>query len=307
MVLVLTAASAEEGAAEQSFQAGRRVYATGDYRGAALLFEQAFHTAPRGAAAYNAGLAWELAHEDARAADDYDNALAATDLKDALADDARVRLRRLEAHLGRIDVLAEGGAVISVAHAERVAAPAHIHVAPGSYVVRAIWPDGRASTRDVAATAGAVVTVTVTVDVPKPFALSSEHSVEEGPNEPHRSTTSSYNGYIYAAGAVALAGLGVGAVTGAMTLSDKSTVDSDCGIGGVRTACTPAGKSAADQGEVTGLISTAAFSVGAAGLVAAAVIWIVKPKAHSSHVGSLRPVVATNGRDTFFGASGTLP
>jgi hypothetical protein len=308
LVLSLPAARADEGSAEQSFQAGRRVYATGDYRGAALLFEQAYRSEPRGAAAYNAALAWELVHEDARAADDYENALAATDLKEALAGDARARLRRLEGMLGRIDIKAEGGAVISVAHAERVATPARVHVAPGSYVVRASWPDGRATTRDVVVTAGSATKVSLLSDVhPTPVSPSPEHPAETPAIEPPKAASHTSNAWIYAAGAVALTGLGVGAVTGAMTLAAKSTVDADCGIGGVRTACTPAGKSAADRGELTGIVSTAGFAVGATGLAVAVVLWIVKPKARSSGGRALSPIVATNGREMILGASGTLP
>jgi hypothetical protein len=37
------------------------------------------------------------------------------------------------------------------------------------------------------------------------------------------------------------------------------------------------------------------------------VLWIVKPRATSSGVGAVSPVLATNGRETFLVARGTLP
>jgi hypothetical protein len=305
-LIAVPAARADERSAEESFQAARRVYATSDYRGAALLFEQAYRAYPRGAAAYNAGLAWELAHEGARAADDYANALAVGDLPGAQASDAGGRLRRLETTLGRIDVDAEGGGLVSVAHVERVATPAHVHVAPGPYVVRVTWPDGTVTTREVTASAGSVASVAVAPNAVPLLASSPPQPTAPPPAEAPPPVASSPRTWVYASAGVALAGIVTGSVAGAMTLAAKSTVNTDCGIGGVRTACTPEGKSAADRGETTGLISTIGFSVGAAGLVAAAVLWFVRPKG-SVQTGTLAPSVTANGRDVVIGASGSFP
>ncbi|MGD0527774.1 MAG: hypothetical protein ABSE49_21755 [Polyangiaceae bacterium] len=80
-----------------SFRAGSEAYARHDYRTAARLFDEAYRIVPRGAAAYNAGLAWESAEERARAADDYTRALEASDLGAAERADAMGRLRALVA------------------------------------------------------------------------------------------------------------------------------------------------------------------------------------------------------------------
>jgi hypothetical protein len=112
--------------------------------------------------------------------------------------------------------------------------------------------------------------------------------------------------WIYATGAVGLAGLAVGTVTGILTLTAKSTVDADCGIGGVRTACTSTGQSAADRAETTGLASTIGFSVGTAGVVMATVLWVVRPKAPASSSAHVSPLVTASERGAMVGAGGSF-
>ena len=86
--------------AARDFRGGSEAYARHDYRTAARLFDEAYRVVPRGAAAYNAGLAWESAEEPARAADDYRRALEASDLGAAERADATGRLRALVARGG---------------------------------------------------------------------------------------------------------------------------------------------------------------------------------------------------------------
>jgi hypothetical protein len=150
-----TAAAADpESAAAREFREGQQAYAHGDFRAAAQRFEAAFRDDPRGAIVFNAGLSWQAAGEPARAADDYAFALATTDLPPENAADARTRLGALEKSLGRIDVTSPAGSRVSVAHADRLPPPAHVHVAPGRYTVIVLLGDDGTRQRSVSVRAG---------------------------------------------------------------------------------------------------------------------------------------------------------
>ncbi len=138
----------------REFHEGQQSYARGDFRAAAQRFEAAFRDDPRGAIVFNAGLSWQAAGEPARAADDYAFALATTDLPAENAADARTRLGALEKSLGRIDVTSPQGSRVSVAHADRLPPPAHVHVAPGRYTVTVLLADDSSRQRSVSVRAG---------------------------------------------------------------------------------------------------------------------------------------------------------
>ncbi len=151
------AAGSEKTAAE-NFQAGVTAYAHGEFRAAAALFEGAYRTQPRGAAVYNAGLAWESAGEPTRAADAYAAALARSDLSDEQGRDARTRLAALERSLGRLHVTAPAGtsaAIDRVSYGGSVAA----HVLAGDHEVQVVFGDGRGETRRVVVAAGSLTVV----------------------------------------------------------------------------------------------------------------------------------------------------
>jgi hypothetical protein len=148
------AAADPAAAAVREFGEGQQAYARGDFRTAAQRFETAFRDDPRGAIVFNAGLSWQAAGEPARAADDYAFALATRDLPPENAADARTRLGALEQSLGRVDVTAPPGARVSVAHADRLPPPAHVHVAPGRYTVIVLLADDSSRQRSVSVRAG---------------------------------------------------------------------------------------------------------------------------------------------------------
>jgi len=148
------AAADPDAAAVREFHEGQQAYARGDFRAAAQRFEAAFRDDPRGAIVFNAGLSWQAAGEPARAADDYAFALATTDLPAENAADARTRLGALEKSLGRIDVTSPQGSRVSVAHADRLPPPAHVHVAPGRYTVTVLLADDSSRQRSVSVRAG---------------------------------------------------------------------------------------------------------------------------------------------------------
>lgn len=77
----------------------------------------------------------------------------------------------------------------------------------------------------------------------------------------------------YAIGGVGIAGLALGAVTGALTLGEKSTIDESC----TGTVCSQEGLDAADSASTLGLLSTIGFGVGIAGVATAVVLVVTEP------------------------------
>jgi len=156
--VVATPSSAEEApAAARAFQTGSQAYARGDFRVAAAAFDEAYRIDPRGAAAYDAGLAWEAAGEGARAADDYARALRSADLGTVERADTTGRLKALESRIGRLSVLAPDDAEVSV-DAVDVTEHAHkMHLMPGTHAIRVRHGDGHVEARTVHVSAGETV------------------------------------------------------------------------------------------------------------------------------------------------------
>jgi hypothetical protein len=163
VILGSAAAGADDrdAAAQEIFRAGSAAYERGEFRAAALAFEAAHREAPHAAALYNAGIAWEAAKENGRAADAYEAALGLGGLEAGQDRDARAHLAALERMLARVEVRAPSGALVSLAHAEGRAAPVAVHVQAGAHEVRVTLVDGRALSRGVrvAAAERAVVTI----------------------------------------------------------------------------------------------------------------------------------------------------
>jgi hypothetical protein len=77
----------------------------------------------------------------------------------------------------------------------------------------------------------------------------------------------------YVASGVGLVGLVVGAVTGALVIERKGTVDDEC----TGHVCSKAGKQAADSGQTLAAVSTIAFGVGVAGAVTGVTLILTAP------------------------------
>ena len=88
--------------------------------------------------------------------------------------------------------------------------------------------------------------------------------VEPGPvkTEPVAASSVAMRNAGFAVGAIGLASLGVGIVTGVLTLNRKSTVEENCGESG----CTPPGLDAAAEGKTLSTVSSVTFVVGLAAL-----------------------------------------
>jgi tetratricopeptide (TPR) repeat protein len=123
-------------AAAELFRVGAQAFERGDFRAAALAFEEADRRSPNAITIYNAGLAWDSAGDAPRAADGFREARGRGGLADPKDAHARERLDHLERELGLIQVVAPPGAIVSVAHVVRRSAPIAAHVVPGSIEVR---------------------------------------------------------------------------------------------------------------------------------------------------------------------------
>lgn len=77
----------------------------------------------------------------------------------------------------------------------------------------------------------------------------------------------------YAVGGVGIAGIALGAITGGLTLGEKSTIDDSC----EGTVCSQEGLDAADSASTLGMASTIGFGVGAAGIAAAIILIVTEP------------------------------
>jgi hypothetical protein len=84
-------------------------------------------------------------------------------------------------------------------------------------------------------------------------------------------------------------GLGLGAYFGLRTLGDKS--DATSGPCDVNNRCTQQGVDDLDQAHTFATVSTVAFGVGAAGLVAAAILWFTDTPAPASGQARIVPVL----------------
>jgi hypothetical protein len=194
------------------FEEGASAYARGDFRAAALAFEEANRRVHSGSTLYNAAVAWEQAGSIAQASDDFDAALADPTLDQEHVRDARAHLAALERRVGRLDVSADESVVISIAHVARVPAPLQVHLLPGTYSLRGDFASGRSVTRTVSIEAQKVTLI----DMPReerPASLSSPLSAVPAPvpateTRPRSSVTRTL-------GWIALGGAGVGAASAA--------------------------------------------------------------------------------------------
>jgi hypothetical protein len=147
--------------ASQLFHEASSAYDHGQFATAARGFEESDRLAPRGAALYNAALAWEAAGDPARAAENYERAIARADLSVQQTAGARQQLTALSRKLGALDVRAPAEVRVAVGVMEGAGPHAHFYVEPGRHDVRITWPDGKTETRTLDVSAGASEMVTV--------------------------------------------------------------------------------------------------------------------------------------------------
>src|SRR5262249_537748 len=124
------------------FRAATAAYERGDYRAAALAFEEAHRRAPDASALINAGIAWELVGELARAADAFHRAVEASDADPATHADAESRFAVVAKRVGTLDVTSPVGSTVSGGYVENAKIPIKLFLAPGPQQVRVRHPDG---------------------------------------------------------------------------------------------------------------------------------------------------------------------
>lgn len=260
-------ALADEKSAGEFFRAGAAAYSKGDYRAAALAFEKAFKDAPRGAAIYNAAMAWESAGDHPRAADAFALALARSDLDSAQVDMAKKRLAEEQRALGRLEIT--GPVTYSVAHVEQGSAPGVVHVKPGPHAVAVRRADGSTETRSVVATAGTVTAVAfATQPAPEvaPEPTKTPARLRDARDRTGDPAAQRKVGIIIAG--TSLVAVAAAAVTGGIALAAKSDFDDS----GFRDA------DAHDRADTFRTVANVSWVAAAALLVTGATIYLAAPK-----------------------------
>ncbi|MBI5534470.1 MAG: hypothetical protein HY898_17225 [Deltaproteobacteria bacterium] len=179
-------------------------------------------------------------------------------------------------------------------------------VDPGTYVVTFEVPGQPAIERRVLLSKGQTVTVGGDVkwagkDTPATVGSAALPDKADG----GASTAAPDRTLAWVVGGIGVAGLAVGAVTGILTMSKKSTIDSEC----PDRQCTPDGRSAVDSAQTTGLISTIGFGVGIVGLAGGAILYLTaKPPAQSTPAkgASWTPVITGGNHGGMAGLQGTF-
>ena len=97
-------------------------------------------------------------------------------------------------------------------------------------------------------------------------------TVEPPPKEEPKA--SSHVGWSLTVLALGVGGLGVGAITGALTIGKKADIDKHC----VNLVCDSQGKGAADESKTLGIVSTVTFIVGAVAVAGSVVLFATEPK-----------------------------
>ncbi|MCA9627624.1 MAG: hypothetical protein KC766_08165 [Myxococcales bacterium] len=157
--------------AARLYNEAKRALSEERYRDAATNFEAASRLRPHAVALYTAAQAWELAGEQARAADAFALALATPKLNESQAARARERLDALEADLGVVSVLGEDTTRVQLDDHSEFKAPARLHAAGGSHVLLILRADGSVERRNIEVKAGDVLE------------LDAEAKTEEQPKE----------------------------------------------------------------------------------------------------------------------------
>jgi hypothetical protein len=124
-------------------------------------------------------------------------------------------------------------------------------VDPGAYKIVVTAPGHEPSTKEVVVAEGASPLIEIRAGAPL--------GTTEIP--PPKTTSNRTAGWVV--GGIGVAGLGVGAVAGILTLGKKGTVDDNCNA---EKRCNQAGYDAAQSGKTLGMVTTTGLVVGAIGV-----------------------------------------
>jgi hypothetical protein len=287
----LPAAAESVARARQHFRRGVQLYEEDDFRAALIEFNRAYQIAPNPAVLYNVGQSYYQLR-------DYASALATLEkyvreAGDQMADDRRAQvqgeLKELRGRVAHVTVRT------NVADAELTIDDAPVdHAAREPLLVGAGRHKVTASRRGYVATSR-VVDIAGGDDVEVRLNLATD--VRDA--APRRDAPN-YAGSVVAA-TVGAAGLAVGTVFGLQAVGNKSSLAAECNAARV---CPPTARSDVDAFARNTTVSTFAFSVGAAGVIAAAYLYF-HGRPSEAPARSARPITPWIGPGTA-GVTGTF-
>jgi hypothetical protein len=139
-------------------------------------------------------------------------------------------------------------------------------VDPGKHVVGAQAPGGRTERIEVVVAEAEDKSVEIGGGLSAPPAPPEERPEEAG--------MSAWRIGAFSSGAVGIAGVLIGTITGALVLAEKSVIEDHCNEDAF---CDAEGLEAADRAQPLGIASTVTFSVGLAGLATGTVLLLTEP------------------------------
>jgi hypothetical protein len=270
------AAFAQTAAAEALFEEGRTALAAGDLDKACDRFRASDAIEPGAGVRANLGICEERRGRVASAWAALKSALQKLPPGDPRADKINEKIVALEARLPRLTLtlppggakdttVTEGGVVIASGASFGVALP----VDPGVHHL-VVAAAGKSRPLDVALVEGRTETLVVQLD----DGAGPARSGSAGP---------------WVVGGIGLAALVGGAVTGGLTLRQKSLNDAGCS--NISHTCSAAGKDAASAGQTLGATTTALLVAGVVG-VGAGALWLgLRSPSHPSTGLGLSPLV----------------
>lgn len=217
-----TATAEERKLAAKDFAEGDRQFKEGDYRGAALSYERAYHRVPHHSALWNAARSWHRAGELAKAANLYAQYLREAPLNARDRNNAQKALNELSNKLARLEIHASDVTDVKVDGTPITATS--LFVTPGEHVVEGQTKNGSTVRQPQTVQAGDVVSVAL---VPPPPAPSPPPPAAEAtpPPAPPRATHGWSPIVVYFEGAVTLALTGITIWSGLDTLQQKYAFD----------------------------------------------------------------------------------
>jgi hypothetical protein len=141
-------------------------------------------------------------------------------------------------------------------------------VDPGTYKIVVTAPGRQPSSTEVVVAEGASPAIDVRAGAPL------------GGTEMPPPTKASTHSAAWVVGGIGVAGLGVGAVAGILTLGKKGTVDDNCNAD---KRCNPTGYDAAQSGKTLGMVTTTGLIVGAIGVGVGAYLLLSGDKAGTAN------------------------
>lgn len=258
-------------AAEALFKQGRTAAESGDYKTACAKFYESNRLDPAVGTVFNIADCEEKQGHVATAHAKFQEVLQQLTPPDDRIPIAQKRLALLDKRVPKLTIrLAAGAPEGTKVSRDKVALGSAslgtpLPVDPGAHVISVSAPGTRTRTLSVSLAEGESRTIEVT-----PGPALQGGSADPGADGGAKAQGGDHRTLGYVVGGVGVAGLAVGAITGAMVLGKKSLVDNNCDAA---KRCNQTGVDAAHAGHTLGLVSTTGFIVGAVGVAAGA--WLV--------------------------------